>query len=78
MLQQFAKVVVSGASVIADRVSFIARRHYSCTSQIATTRTSFCWSSCCGTAEELKQSPSAWMAWNYRDTLVRLAASAAA
>src|SRR5215469_11538829 len=28
--------------------------------------------------EELKQSPSAWMPWNYRDTLARLAAPAAA
>jgi hypothetical protein len=28
--------------------------------------------------EELKQNPSAWMPWNYRDTLARLAASAAA
>jgi transposase len=29
-------------------------------------------------AEELKQSPSAWMPWNYRETLARLAAPAAA
>jgi transposase len=29
-------------------------------------------------AEELKQNPSAWMPWNYRDTLARLATSAAA
>ena len=28
--------------------------------------------------EELKQNPSEWMPWNYRDTLVRLARSAAA
>jgi hypothetical protein len=28
--------------------------------------------------EELKQNPSAWMPWNYRDTLARLAAPAAA
>ena len=29
-------------------------------------------------AEELKQNPSEWMPWNYRDTLARLATSAAA
>jgi len=29
-------------------------------------------------AEELKQSPSEWMPWNYRDTLARLATPAAA
>jgi len=29
-------------------------------------------------AEELKRSPSKWMPWNYRDTLARLATSAAA
>ena len=29
-------------------------------------------------AEELKQNPSAWMPWNYRDTLARLATAAAA
>jgi transposase len=29
-------------------------------------------------AEELKQNPSAWMPWNYRETLARLAAPAAA
>jgi hypothetical protein len=29
-------------------------------------------------ADELQQKPSEWMPWNYRDTLVRLAASAAA
>jgi hypothetical protein len=29
-------------------------------------------------AEELKQNPSAWMPWNYRDTLARLATPAAA
>ena len=29
-------------------------------------------------SEELKQKPSAWMPWNYRDTLARLAAPAAA
>jgi hypothetical protein len=29
-------------------------------------------------AEELKRSPSEWMPWNYRDTLARLATSAAA
>ena len=28
--------------------------------------------------EELKQNPSEWMPWNYRDTLARLAARAAA
>jgi hypothetical protein len=28
--------------------------------------------------EELKQNPSAWMPWNYRDALARLAAPAAA
>ena len=28
--------------------------------------------------EELKQNPSAWMPWNYRDTLARLATPAAA
>jgi hypothetical protein len=28
--------------------------------------------------EELKQNPSAWMPWNYRETLARLAAHAAA
>ena len=28
--------------------------------------------------EDLKQNPSAWMPWNYRDTLTRSAASAAA
>ena len=28
--------------------------------------------------EELKQKPSAWMPWNYRDTLARLATPAAA
>ena len=28
--------------------------------------------------EELKQNPSEWMPWNYRDTLARLALSAAA
>ena len=28
--------------------------------------------------EELKQNPSAWMPWNYRDTLARLASPAAA
>ena len=28
--------------------------------------------------KELKQNPSAWMPWNYRDTLARLAAPAAA
>jgi hypothetical protein len=27
-------------------------------------------------AEELKQNPSAWMPWNYRDTLARLATAA--
>jgi hypothetical protein len=26
--------------------------------------------------EELKQNPSEWMPWNYRDTLARLAAAA--
>ena len=29
-------------------------------------------------SEELKQSPSAWMPWNYRETLARLATSQAA
>jgi hypothetical protein len=29
-------------------------------------------------AEELKQNPSAWMPWNYRDTLARLATAAVA
>jgi hypothetical protein len=29
-------------------------------------------------AEKLKQHPSEWMPWNYRDTLVRLTAPAAA
>ncbi|MGA2581369.1 MAG: transposase [Bryobacteraceae bacterium] len=29
-------------------------------------------------AEDLKQNPSAWMPWNYRDTLARLATPAAA
>ena len=29
-------------------------------------------------AEELKQNPSEWMPWNYRETLARLVASAAA
>jgi transposase len=29
-------------------------------------------------AEELKQNPSEWMPWNYRDTLARLATPAAA
>jgi len=29
-------------------------------------------------AEELKKNPSAWMPWNYRDTLARLVKSAAA
>jgi hypothetical protein len=29
-------------------------------------------------AEELKQNPSAWMPWNYRETLARLVAPAAA
>jgi hypothetical protein len=29
-------------------------------------------------AEQLKQNPSAWMPWNYRDTLARLATPAAA
>jgi len=29
-------------------------------------------------AEELKQNPSAWMPWNYRATLARLATPAAA
>jgi len=29
-------------------------------------------------AEELKQNPSEWMPWNYRDTLARLARPAAA
>ncbi len=29
-------------------------------------------------AEELKQNPSAWTPWNYRDTLALLAAPAAA
>ena len=29
-------------------------------------------------AEELKRQPSEWMPWNYRDTLARLAAPAAA
>jgi transposase len=29
-------------------------------------------------AEELQDNPSEWMPWNYRDTLVRLARSAAA
>lgn len=29
-------------------------------------------------AGELKQNPSAWMPWNYRDTLARLAVPAAA
>jgi hypothetical protein len=29
-------------------------------------------------AEELKQNPSAWMPWNYRDALARLATPAAA
>ena len=33
---------------------------------------------CFGRAEELKQKPSEWMAWNYRDTLARLATPAAA
>jgi len=28
--------------------------------------------------EELKQNPSEWMLWNYRDSLVRLVTSAAA
>ena len=28
--------------------------------------------------EELKQNPSAWMPWNYRETLVRLATPVAA
>jgi transposase len=27
-------------------------------------------------AQELKQKPSEWMPWNYRDTLARLAAAA--
>jgi transposase len=29
-------------------------------------------------AEELKQKPSEWMPWNYRETLARLVVSAAA
>ena len=29
-------------------------------------------------AKELKQNPSEWMPWNYRETLARLAPSAAA
>ena len=29
-------------------------------------------------SEELKQTPSEWMPWNYRDTLARLAMPAAA
>jgi hypothetical protein len=29
-------------------------------------------------AQQLKQNPSEWMPWNYRDTLARLAAPAAA